>query len=114
MSRRPHLRALARELGVEDGYRSALSARWIPTRDTTREALIEAMGYAAASEASARASLARLRDLYRERARSARGPERARALRADEVFGQRRAFGIWTHLYGLRSAQNLGWGNTRD
>jgi hypothetical protein len=63
-----------REAGIEDGYRSALSARWVATRDTTREALALAMGFEAASESSARASLARLRELGRERI--PRGPER--------------------------------------
>jgi 4-alpha-glucanotransferase len=114
MSRRPQLRALARELGIEEGYHSALSARWIATRDSTREALAEAMGFPASSESSARASLARLSSLRDARKPSARRPDRGSALRADAVFGKACAFGIWTNLYSLRSPANLGFGNTGD
>jgi 4-alpha-glucanotransferase len=114
MSRRPHLRALARELGVEDGYRSALSGRWTATRDATREALVEAMGFAASSESSARASLARVAELVRGRAPAPRAPDRGAALSAREVFGEACGFGIWTNLYTVRSAANLGCGNTGD
>jgi 4-alpha-glucanotransferase len=114
MSRRPHLRALARGLGIEDGYRSALTTRWIATLDTTREALVEAMGFAASSESSARASLTRLRERRRERIPRVRGAQRASALRADEVFGKRCGFGIWSNLYTVRSPDNLGFGNTGD
>src|SRR5262245_13862686 len=114
MSRRPHLRALARALGIEEGYRSALSARWVATRDTTREALAEAMGFPASSESSARASLARFSEQQGARAPSPRRPDRGSALRADEVFGKACAFGIWANLYSVRAPGNLGFGNTGD
>jgi 4-alpha-glucanotransferase len=114
MSRRPQLRALARELGIEEGYRSALSARWTATLDSTREALAEAMGFPASSEGAARTSLARLSQRRGARTTSPRWTGRGSALRADTVFGGARAFGIWTNLYSVRSRANLGFGNTAD
>jgi 4-alpha-glucanotransferase len=109
MTARPRLRALARRLGVEDGYRSAIDERWIATSDATREALVEAMGFAASSESLAEASLARLDDQPHRAA-----PDRACAADVDTVLGGGRAFGIWTNLYSVRSRSNLGFGNFAD
>ena len=43
MTDRPRLRELSARLGIEDGYESALDGAWVPTPDTTREALVAAM-----------------------------------------------------------------------
>lgn len=57
MSHRGRLRALANRLGVTGGYRSAIDERWVETPDTTREALVTAMGFACDSERAAEDSL---------------------------------------------------------
>jgi 4-alpha-glucanotransferase len=107
-SGRPALRALARRLGVEDGYRSALDGRWVATGDATREALVGAMGFGAASERAARASLARLDD-------AVAGPESGRPGAAPPAGpAQRPVFGIVANLYSLRSRHNWGFGNLSD
>ena len=58
MSERPELRALASQCGVAAGYHRAGSGHWHATSDETREALLEAMGHPAGSEAEAAGSLA--------------------------------------------------------
>ena len=105
---RPRLRALARRLGVEDGYRSALDGRWVATRDATREALVRAMGFAAESERAAADSLARFEE------RSAPPPLQTAAAPATASPAQRAVFGIVANLYSLRSQRNQGFGNLAD
>jgi hypothetical protein len=60
MSARPNLRALAARLGIANGYTSALDQRWVETRDSTREALVHALGHPAEDERRAAESLAAL------------------------------------------------------
>lgn len=109
MTGRPQLQALARRLGIEDGYRSAIDARWVATSDATREALALAMGHESSSESAAEASMARLGDEPRVAA-----AEGVRAADVDALLGGHRAFGVWTNLYSVRSPHNLGVGNTGD
>jgi 4-alpha-glucanotransferase len=105
---RPRLRALADRLGIEDGYRSAIDRAWVPTSDCTREALVAAMGWDASSEAAAAAALAELREP------DLSTTSRMRCVDVDAKLGGGRAFGIWTHLYTLRSRANWGFGNFGD
>jgi hypothetical protein len=105
---RPRLRALADRLGIEDGYRSAIDRAWVPTQDRTREALAAAMGWDASSEAAAAAALAELGE------REPPATSGVRCVDVDAKLGGRRAFGIWTHLYTLRSRANWGFGNFGD
>lgn len=108
--RRPRLIALADALGIERGYESALGDRWVSTRDSTREALIAAMGFDASTEAAARRSLERLDE---ERVPPPAASS-ARCLDVEERLGGRGVFGIWSNLYSLRSARNAGFGNFGD
>ena len=57
MSRRSALRALADRMGIEAAYQPIGGGRPRRTRDSTREALLAAMGVDASSEAAARAAL---------------------------------------------------------
>ncbi len=108
---RPLLQQLARHLGIEDGYRSALDGAVVPTSDATREALVAAMGFDASSEAGAAASLSALAD---EPAGKAGGETDVRCVDADEKLGARGVFGLWINLYSVRSGRNLGFGNLGD
>ncbi|MBW2423067.1 MAG: hypothetical protein JRG86_02400 [Deltaproteobacteria bacterium] len=102
---RPWLRALADALGIEPGYRSAIGDDWISTPNSTREALVAAMGFDASTEAAASRSLERIAS----EATTPSNAVSARCLTVEEKLGERRVFGIWTSLYSVRSARNAGF-----
>jgi 4-alpha-glucanotransferase len=82
VSARPHLRALAARLGITEGYRSALDERWVETSDTTRAALVSAMGWPGDDERTAEESLHAL--LAEERTRPL-DPERVVVWNAESA-----------------------------
>jgi len=110
---RPALVALARRLGVEDGYHSALDGEWVETSDAARERLVAAMGFPGETERSA---LRAMSDL--EEARGA-APAR-RCFDAETLLGDRSVFGIFANLYSVRSEgaggrpASAGFGNLGD
>jgi len=103
---RPQLHRLARALGIEDGYESALDGRFVETSDATRVALAAAMGFAADGEAEAERSLERF-------AARAQPPPLApgRCLDAGSKLSGRRAFGVCANLYSVRSERGAGFGD---
>ncbi|HKJ23852.1 MAG TPA: 4-alpha-glucanotransferase [Myxococcota bacterium] len=103
---RPQLHRLARALGIEDGYESALDGRFVETSDATREALAAAMGFAADGEAEAERSLERFE------ARTDPPPlAPGRCLDAGAKLGGRRVFGVCANLYSARSRRDDGFGD---
>ena len=111
MSARPQLRALAEQVGVVSSYIDQFG-RTRPTADRVRLALLEAMGFAARSEAAARCELERLRE---RQAAQLLAPVRvadARAARRVAIAPQQRARawsidivredGVRVHLTGVR------------
>lgn len=110
---RPALRELAGRLGVEDGYHSALDGTWVATTDAAREALVEAMNFAADTESAAEESLAHLDGVV------GMAPER-RCFDTDTCLVGRSVFGVFANLYSVRSPRsgddrgNWGFGNLGD
>lgn len=114
-SRRPALRALAERAGILPSYRPSGGGAPRRTSDPTREALLAALGFAADSEAAASQSLRELEAEERStRAGDAPPVSRQRCVSPRELLGGRRVFGLWTNLYTLRSAGNLGFGDLSD
>jgi 4-alpha-glucanotransferase len=106
---RPALRELARSLGVEDGYHSALDGCWVETSDDARERLVAAMGFAAASESAAEAFLTHRTEQTTD------APAR-RCFDTESCLQGRSVFGIFANLYSVRSrrAGSAGFGNLGD
>ncbi len=109
MTSRPRLRELSARLGIEDGYESALDGAWVPTPDTTREALVAAMGFEAGSEQEAERALSHLAEEPKPA-----DPPATRCFDVDEKLGARAVFGLWTNLYSVRSTRSLGFGHVGD
>lgn len=103
---RPQLRRLARALGIEDGYESALDGRRVETTDTTREALAATMGFPADDESAATRSLER----FEARTFPPPAPP-GRCADAGEKLEGRPAFGICANLYSARFRCDDGFGH---
>ncbi len=105
---RPLLRTLASRLGVTAGY-TDVAGRRRHTSDTTREALVAALGWDGSSEEAASRSL---RALGQEAAGRGAEPEDDPRLCCVDVSG--RAFGVMANLWTVRSASNWGVGDMGD
>jgi 4-alpha-glucanotransferase len=111
VSERASLHVLAERAGIERSYRDYDGGE-CRVSDETLVALLSAMGLDGSGEERAREALHALDAEPDANATVEAGD--SGCLRPEELLGERKAFGVWTHVYTLRSEASWGLGDCRD